>query len=260
MKAPRPRTLTLMGAAGVVLLAGCTAPTPATTDEPDTLSGTVTILAAASLTESLDELAAAFEDAHPGVTVTVSYGGSSALAEQIVSGSPADVFFSANEATMTTVTDAGLTVAPEVLLTNVLEIAVPPGNPGDVTGLADFADADRAIALCDPAVPCGSAAVKLFDAVGITPSADTLEEDVKAALTKVSLGEVDAALVYVTDVIAAGDDVEGIEVPEASKVVNAYPISLLVDAPNPEAAQAFIDFVGSVDGLAVFTDAGFGTP
>jgi len=246
--------------AGIALLVGCAAPAPQATEEADTLSGTVTILAAASLTESLDELAAAFEEAHPNVDVNVSYGGSSALAEQIVSGSPADIFFSANEATMTTVTDAGLAVEPEVLLTNVLEIAVPPGNPGDVSGLADFAIADLTIALCDPAVPCGSAAVKLFDAVGITPSADTLEEDVKAALTKVSLGEVDASLVYVTDVIAAGDDVVGIEIPEASEVVNRYPISLLTAAPNPDAAQAFLDFVSSDDGIAVFTDAGFGTP
>ena len=252
----------IAAAASIVLLAGCAAPAPVATEttEPDTLSGTITILAAASLTESLDELATQFEEAHPDVDVVISYGGSSALAEQIVSGSPADIFFSANESTMKTVTDAGLTVAPEVLLTNVLEIAVPAGNPGDVTGLADFANADLTIALCDPAVPCGSAAEKLFAATGITPSVDTLEEDVKAALTKVALGEVDAALVYVTDVKAAGDDVEGIEVPEAADVVNKYPISLLADAADADLAQAFIDFVSSAEGLEVFSDAGFGTP
>jgi len=249
----------IAAAAGIALLAGCAAPTPEAT-APDTLSGTITILAAASLTESLDELAARFEAAHPDVDVVISYGGSSALAEQIISGSPADIFFSANESTMTTVTDAGLTVDPTVLLTNVLEIAVPAGNPGGVTGLADFADADLTIALCDPAVPCGSAAEKLFAATGITPSVDTLEEDVKAALTKVALGEVDAALVYVTDVKAAGDEVEGIEVPEAAEAVNAYPISLLTDAADADLAQAFIDFVSSAEGLEVFTDAGFGTP
>lgn len=243
------------GVAGVSLLAGCAAPAEA----PDGLRGTITVLAAASLTGALDELAARFEEAYPDVDVVISYGGSSALAEQIVSGSPADVFFSANAATMATVSDAGLAVGPEVLLTNVLEIAVPPGNPGDVSGLADFADADRTIALCDPAVPCGSAAVTLFEAAGITPSADTLEEDVTAALTKVGLGEVDAALVYVTDVIAADGAVEGIEVPEAADVVNEYPISLLTDAPNAEAAQAFIDLVSSATGIGVFADAGFGT-
>jgi molybdate transport system substrate-binding protein len=249
----------LIAAAGIALLAGCAAPAAETTD-PDTLSGTVTVLAAASLTESLDELAARFEEAHPNVDVVVSYGGSSALAEQIVSGSPADIFFSANASTMTTVTEAGLTVDPEVLLTNVLEIAVPAGNPGGVTGLADFANAGLTLALCDPAVPCGSAAEKLFAAIDITPSVDTLEEDVKAALTKVALGEVDAALVYVTDVIAAGDDVEGIAVPEAGDAVNDYPISLLAGARSPAAAQAFIDFVRSAEGIEVFRDAGFGIP
>ncbi|MEO8528694.1 MAG: molybdate ABC transporter substrate-binding protein [Pseudolysinimonas sp.] len=249
-------------AAMVALLAGCSTPaaTPTESTTPDTLTGTVTVLAAASLTGSLDDVVTAFEALHPNVKVTISYGGSSALAAQIVAGSPADVFFSANESTMKTVTDAGLTVEPSVVLENVLEIAVPAGNPGKVTGLADFANPDLTIALCDPAVPCGSAAAKLFALVGITPSVDTLEEDVKAALTKVSLGEVDAALVYVTDVKAAGDRVEGIEVPEAQQIINKYPISLLTDASNPDAARAFIDYVRSAAGVKVFVDAGFAAP
>ena len=255
------KTLTLLAAAlGVALLAGCSTPAPEPAETDDPLTGTVTVLAAASLTDSLDEVAAAFEAAHPNVDVAISYGGSSALAEQIISGSPADVFFSANESTMKTVTDAGLTVEPTIVLTNILEIAVPAGNPAGITGLADFARPELLIALCDPAVPCGSAAVKLFDLVGIAASADTLEEDVKAALAKVALGEVDAALVYVTDVIAAGDEVEGIEVPEAAQVINKYPISLITESANEEAAQAFIDYLTSGDGVDVFTAAGFGTP
>jgi molybdate transport system substrate-binding protein len=248
----------LAAAAGVLLLAGCSAGPSEPPSDP--VRGTVTVLAAASLSGPLDQVAADFERAHPDVDVVISYGGSSALAEQIVSGAPADLFFSANESTMATVSEAGLTVDPQVLLTNVLEIAVPAGNPGGVTGLADFADPELVLALCDPAVPCGSAAEKLFEATGITPQVDTLEEDVKAALTKVRLGEADAALVYVTDVIAAGDDVEGIAVPEAFEVVNRYPIALLTDAPNPVAAQALLDFVRSAAGRKVFTDAGFGTP
>ncbi|MEO5534704.1 MAG: molybdate ABC transporter substrate-binding protein [Pseudolysinimonas sp.] len=249
-------------AAMVALLAGCSTPTATPTESitPDALTGTVTVLAAASLTGSLDDVVTAFEALHPNVKVTISYGGSSALAAQIVAGSPADVFFSANDSTMKTVTDAGLTVAPTVVLENVLEIAVPAGNPGKVTGLSDFANSDLTIALCDPAVPCGSAAAKLFTLVGITPSVDTLEEDVKAALTKVSLGEVDAALVYVTDVKVAGDKVEGIEIPEAQQVINEYPISLLTDSANPDAAQAFIDYLRSAAGVKVFVDAGFEAP
>lgn len=247
-----------LAAVGLALLAGCSALTPAETD--DSLTGSVTVLAAASLTDSLDEVAAAFEEAHPDVDVVISYGGSSALAQQIVEGSPADVYFSANTATMTTLADAGLSVEPSVVLTNILTIAVPAGNPAEITGLADFARPELLIALCDPAVPCGTAAVKLLEMAGITASVDTLEEDVRAALAKVALGEVDAALVYVTDVIAAGDAVEGIEVSEAGQVVNSYPIALLTGARNPDAAQAFIDYVQSEEGIGVFTSAGFGTP
>lgn len=258
----RIRSLIVPLAASALLLAGCSTTTPEAeeTEPVSTLSGTVTVLAAASLTDVFDDLAAQFMADNPDVEIVISYGGSSALAEQIVSGSPADVFASANESTMKTVTDAGLTVEPVIFTTNVLELAVPAGNPGGVTGLADLANPDLTIALCDPAVPCGSASEKLLAQEGITASVDTLEEDVRAALTKVALGEVDAALVYRTDVIAAGDDVEGIEIPEAESVVNKYPISLLVDAPNAEAAQAFIDFVLGEIGRQALTDAGFGTP
>ena len=247
---------------GLLLLAGCTsaAPEPEGTTPVSTLEGTVTVLAAASLTDVFDDLAAQFMAANPDVEIVLSYGGSSALAEQIVSGSPADVFASANESTMKTVTDAGLTVDPVIFTTNVLELAVPAGNPGGVTGLADLANPDLTIALCDPAVPCGSAAEKLLTQEGVVASVDTLEEDVRAALTKVALGEVDAALVYRTDVIAAGDDVEGIELPEAATILNTYPISLLVDAPHAEAAQAFVDFVLGEIGRKALTDAGFGAP
>jgi len=238
-------------AAGVVVLAGCTA-------APET--GTVTVLAAASLTDALDEASAAYMAEHPNVEIVVSYGGSSALAEQIVSGAPADVFFAANEATMQTVVDAGLAVDPDVLLANTLQLVVPAGNPGDVDSLADLADPGLVVALCDPSVPCGSAAAQLLELAGVTASVDTYEDDVRAALTKVALGEVDAALVYRTDVLAAGDAVEGIEVPEAESVVNRYPITLLADAPNREPAQAFIDYLRSAEGREVFARAGFDTP
>jgi molybdate transport system substrate-binding protein len=239
-------------AAGVVLLTGCTAPGSQVT--------TVTVLAAASLTDALDEAAAGFEAAHPDIEISVSYGGSSALAEQIVSGAPADVFFSADEATMKTVADAGLAVAPEVLLTNTLQLVVPAGNPADVDGLADLADPGLVVALCDPSVPCGAAAARLLELAGVSPSVDTYEDDVRAALTKVALGEVDAALVYRTDVAAAGHAVEGIEVPLAELVVNRYPVALLSAASNPDAAQEFIAFLHSAEGREVFERAGFLAP
>jgi molybdate transport system substrate-binding protein len=167
---------------------------------------------------------------------------------------------------MKTVTDAGNAAGePVSFATNTLEIAVPKGNPGRITGLADFADADKTIALCAPQVPCGAAATTVFEQAGITPRPDTLESDVKATLQKVQLGEVDAALVYRTDVIAAGDQVEGIEFPEAKEAVNSYPIVVVrtSSVPSPgtsQLAQQFVDFVVSADGERVLTAAGFGRP
>jgi molybdate transport system substrate-binding protein len=238
-------------AAGVAVLAGCAA-------APETR--TVTVLAAASLTDALDEASAAYMAEHPEVEIVISFSGSSALAEQIVSGAPADVFFAANEATMQAVVDGGLALDPEVLLANTLQLVVPAGNPADVDNLADLTDPRLVVALCDPSVPCGAAAAELLDLAGVTASVDTYEDDVRAALTKVALGEVDAALVYRTDVAAAGDAVEGIEIPEAAGVVNRYPVALLTDAGNSEAAQSFIDFLGSPEAREVFRRAGFVTP
>jgi molybdate transport system substrate-binding protein len=243
------RGLAAVGAA-VVLLTGCAGPE----------TTTVTVLAAASLTDALDEAAADFETAHPDIEVSISYGGSSALAEQIVSGAPADVFFSADERTMQTVVDAGLAVEPAVLLGNTLQLVVPAGNPGNVTGLADLADPSLVVALCDPSVPCGSAAASVLKHAGVTASIDTFEDDVRAVLTRVALGEVDAALVYRTDVLAAGDAIEGIDVPFAEQVVNRYPIARLVDAPNPDAAGQLIAYLTSDEGREVFLRAGFVTP
>ena len=168
------------------------------------------------------------------------------------------MFASANQTQMTVVTDAGLQAGdPPIFTENVLEIAVPKGNPGNVTGLADFGNADLTLAVCAADVPCGAAAAEVFADAGITAQPDTEEEDVKAALTKVQLGEVDAALVYATDVQAAGDEVEGIPFPEAEQAINNYPICVLKAAPNPDAAQAFVDLVHSDDGQQALEDAGF---
>jgi molybdate transport system substrate-binding protein len=224
------------------------------------LTGTLTVFAAASLTDVFTGLGEALEDQQPGLDVQFNFAGSSALATQITQGAPADVFASANEAQMAVVTDAGLAEDPSVFTSNVLQIAVPAGNPAGVTGLADFAREDLTLAVCAPEVPCGAAAEDVFAAAGITAVPDTQEEDVRAALTKVELGEVDAALVYTTDVTAAGDAVEGLDFPEAEDAVNAYPIAALADAPNPDAAGAFVDLVRSEEGQQALTDAGFRAP
>jgi molybdate transport system substrate-binding protein len=224
------------------------------------ITGTVTVFAASSLTEVFTALGKKFES-RPGTKVQFSFGASSDLAEQISSGAPADVFASASPDSMATVTDAGdATGKPVTFVRNRLEIAVPKGNPGHVAKLSDFAKPQLKIALCAPEVPCGSAAVKAFQIAGIKPKPDTLEADVKAALQKVALGEVDAALVYRTDVKAAGDKVEGIDFPEGAKAINDYPIVALSGGSNPAAAKAFVDLVLSPTGRAAFDAAGFMQP
>ncbi|WP_029434186.1 molybdate ABC transporter substrate-binding protein [Blastococcus sp. URHD0036] len=264
----RKPTRYLTAAIAVALLAGCgsddggdtATSSSGSATEDGGLSGTLTVFAAASLTDVFTDLGDQLEADNPGLDVQFNFAGSSALATQITQGAPADVFASANTSQMTVVTDAGLADGdPEVFASNVLEIAVPEGNPADVTGLADFGREELTLAVCAPEVPCGAAAEDVFAAAGITAVPDTQEEDVRAALTKVELGEVDAALVYATDVTAAGDSVEGIEFPEADDAVNTYPVCVLTDAPNAAAAQAFVDLVLSDEGQAALADAGFRT-
>ncbi|MFB6721474.1 molybdate ABC transporter substrate-binding protein [Kribbella sp. NPDC056345] len=250
---------TVLAAVVALTLAGCGTDQPAASGSSSgtAVSGTVTVFAAASLTGTFTQLGKDFEAAYPGAKVVFNFAGSSALAQQINQGAPADVFASAAPKNMDQVTDKG---APTTFVTNSLEIAVPKGNPGKITGLKDFTDQHKKIALCAAQVPCGAAADKVFKAVGLTPQPDTLEQDVKAALTKVSLGEVDAALVYKTDVLAAKDKVDGIEFPEASKAINEYPIATLSKAPNAAGAKAFVDYVLSDQGKAVLSAAGFDAP
>ncbi|WP_157534871.1 molybdate ABC transporter substrate-binding protein [Nocardia inohanensis] len=240
-------------------LAGCGGQDKGTPDGK--VGGTVTVFAAASLTETFTKLGKEFEAAHPGVKVVYSFGASSALAEQIKQGAPADVFASAAPANMQQVVDAGdVTGQPATFVSNRLEIVVPKGNPGHIAALQDFGRTEPKLALCAEQVPCGAAAKKMFEAAGITPQPDTREQDVKAVLTKVTLGEVDGALVYRTDVQAAGDKVEGIDFPESAKAVNAYPIAPLAKAPNAAAATAFVEFIKSDQAKRVFAAAGFETP
>jgi molybdate transport system substrate-binding protein len=224
-------------------------------------AGTVTVLAAASLTEAFAELGEQFEAAHPEADVVFSFGSSSALAQAVTAGAPADVYASASADAMEVVTDAGAAAGqPQVIARNVLQIAVPAGNPGGVTGLADLADPSLTVALCAEQVPCGQAAAAVLEAAGVVVAPDTLERDVKAALSKVVLGEVDAALVYRTDVRAAGAAVEAVDVPGAAASANTYAVVALERAANPVAARAFVELVTSPAGREVLTGAGFEAP
>lgn len=220
----------------------------------------LTVFAAASLTETFTELGRMYEAAHPGTTVTFNFGSSATLAQQIVQGAPADVFAAASPATMKTVTDASLAGSPTTFARNTLQIAVPAGNPAKVDELKDLTDPNVKVALCAEQVPCGAAAVKALQAAGLQVTPVTLEQDVKATLTKVELGEVDAALVYKTDVIAAAGKVQGIAFPEADQAVNDYPIAALDKAPAGAAARRFVDLVLSQQGKDVLVKAGFDAP
>jgi molybdate transport system substrate-binding protein len=222
------------------------------------VEGTVLVFAAASLTDAFAEVEAAFEAANPQADVQLNLAGSSALREQILEGAPADVFASANEPNMGQVVDEGLVVGdPQIFVRNVLQIAVPAGNPGELRGLGDFANDDLLIGLCAEGVPCGDFGREVLANAGVEASIDTNEPDVRALLTKIGTDELDAGLVYVTDVTAAADMVEGIDVPADVNVEATYPIAALSEAPNPDGAGAFVEFVLSAEGQDILTGFGF---
>ncbi|MFD7867718.1 molybdate ABC transporter substrate-binding protein [Streptomyces sp. NPDC059783] len=255
------------GAAALLFLSACSSSGSDTSSDSSPsaggrkLSGGVTVFAAASLKESFETLGKQFEQAHPGTSVTFSFGGSDSLAASITGGAPADVFASASPKTMKIVTDAGDNAAePATFVRNQLEIATLPGNPDQVTSLKDLTGSGLKVVLCDKTVPCGAAAQKALDASGLKLTPASYEQDVKSALNKVALKEADAAVVYKTDVRAAGGKVEGVEFPESAGAVNDYPIALLKSSTNQETAKAFIAFVRSAEGQKVLNEAGFLKP
>jgi molybdate transport system substrate-binding protein len=221
---------------------------------------TLTVLAAASLTEPFAALQSRFEAEHPDVEVRISLQGSSALAQQIVNGARAEVFASADQATMSRVVDAGLAGPTTVFATNRLVIAVPAGNPAGIATLADLADPDLTVVVCAAQVPCGAAARQVQAAARVTLAPASEEQDVKAVLTKVRAGEADAGLVYVTDIASAGGTVTGVDIPEAWQAVNRYSIAALRDATHPDLAGAFVALVLGPAGRTELTRVGFGVP
>ncbi|MGF0117581.1 molybdate ABC transporter substrate-binding protein [Promicromonospora sp. Marseille-Q5078] len=248
-----------VAALAVAVLAGCG--TSATGDDgADGDTTTLTVFAAASLKGSFEDLAEQFEDAHDGVDVQLSFAGSSDLVAQIQQGAPADVVASADTANMDKLVADDLVAAPQDFATNTLEIAVPPGNPAGVETLADLTDPDVALVLCAPEVPCGAASTKVEEAAGLDLQPVSEEQSVTDVLGKVIAGEADAGLVYVTDVAAAGDDVEGVELPESAGAVNTYPIAPVADATQADLAQEFVDLVLSDDGQQTLAGFGFAGP
>ncbi|GAB1693353.1 molybdate ABC transporter substrate-binding protein [Krasilnikovia sp. M28-CT-15] len=241
--------------------AGCERGRRPTTTIGDALAGSVTVLAAASLKGAFDQIGAAFEAAHPGTKTTFSYGGSDDLARQVVSGMRADVFAAASAATMRTVTDAEYAVGtPDTFARNQLVIAVPEGNPMRVRSLADLARPGVRVALCAAQVPCGAATDRVLGAAGAALTPVAREPDVRATLATLRRGAADAALVYRTDVRAAGPGVDAVEFPESAQAINAYPIAVLKNAPNPAGAAAFVAYVLGPQAQQMLADAGFQRP
>ncbi len=224
-------------------------------------SGEITVFAAASLTDAFTEIGAAFSAANPDASATFNFAASSALVQQIIEGAPADVFASADQNNMTKLTDAGANAAaPEVFATNQLEIVVAPGNPKGIATLEELANPDVTLVLCAEEVPCGRFAKEILDNAGVAATPRSLEENVRAVLNKVELGEADAGIVYVTDVLVAGDAVEGVRIPAEQNVLAEYPIVATNEAGNPETAAAFVEFVKGPEGQAILETYGFGQP
>ena len=223
-------------------------------------TGAITVFAASSLKDTFTQLGQQFEAAHPGDTVKFSFGASSALAEQINSGAPADVFASAATKNMDQVVTTGNASNPQNFAQNVMEVAVPPNNPAKVTSVNDLAKSSVKVALCQPQVPCGVVAAEVFKNAKITVKPVTQQPDVKSVLTQVELGNVDAGVVYVTDVQAAGSKVKGVTIPANVNATTTYPIAALTHSKEQSIAAAFVAYVLSPPGEQVLKAAGFEQP
>jgi molybdate transport system substrate-binding protein len=280
VSARRGRVALTLVTAGLFVLAGCAAAGPA--DGTDTGTGTgsdsgsdsgvdaatpppartLTVFAAASLTGTFTEIADQFEAENPGVTVALTFAGSADLVSQIFQGAPVDVIATADTTTMATLVDDGAVAADDTALfaTNTLQIAVPADNPAGITSFADLTAAGLNLVVCAPQVPCGAATETVADAAGVDLTPVSEENSVTDVLGKVTSGEADAGLVYVTDVQAAGDAVRGIEFDEADAAVNDYPIAPVSGSEHSGLAAEFSGFVTGAAGQDVLAEAGFGAP
>lgn len=228
----------------------------------DGLTGSLVVFAAASLTEAFTQLGAGFEADHPDLEVTFNFAASSALAQQIGEGAPADVVASADEATMAKVTAAGDASDPATFARNRLALLVERGNPKGIRTLADLGRSGVVFVVCAPEVPCGRFAAAALSRAKVTANPASLEENVKAVVSRVTLGEADAGIVYATDVRAAGDQAEGVAIDIATDpaLEAVYPIAVTTASANEDAARAWTDHVLSDAGQATLARFGFLPP
>lgn len=250
-----PRRARRSAVLGVVLIAASSLPGCARET-----SEVVLVSATSSLGGAFSEIEAAFEDANPGVDVVVNLAASSAIREQVLAGAPVDVVATASTGTMQPLVDAGMVGDPSVIARNQMQIAVPSSNPGGVTGLRDFSREELLIGLCSVGVPCGDLAREVLAAAGVVPAQDTDEPNVGALVTKLTAGELDAGIVYVTDVLSAGTDLEGIDIPPDVNRMTTYPIAASTGAPNVSGADSFVAFVLSDEGREILLQFGFAAP
>jgi len=248
-----------------VALGACSSSTttvaPAGAAAPATPTGSLVVFAATSLTDAFNKIGEEFKAAHPGVTVKFNYNGSSSLATQITQGAPADVFASASPTNMKTVTDQNLaSTTPKIFTANQGEIMVEAGNPSHIKSLSDLANPALKVVTCAPQVPCGALATQIFKNAGVTVKPVSQEQNVGGVVTKVTLGEADAGIVYVTDVKANGTKTAGVTIPANENNTTNYPIAEVKGAPNPTAASAFISFVLGSSGQQVLKSLGFLPP
>jgi molybdate transport system substrate-binding protein len=244
-----------LAAAAVALtaVAGCA---PAPSDEQR-----LTVFAAASLKTAFAEIGQRFEEANPGLSVEFSFGGSSDLLTQLTQGADADVVASADARTMDRAVAEGLLDgAPVAFATNTLTIVTTPGNPKSIRSFRDLAEPDLSVVVCAPPVPCGAATETVEQAVGVTLNPVSEESSVTDVLNKVTTGQADAGLVYVTDARGAGDRVTEVAFPEAARAVNTYPVAVLTQSRHPETARRFVDLVTGELGRKVLGAQGFGAP
>lgn len=251
----------VLSAAACLALIGCSdTPSNSPIDADNTPAGEVVVFAAASLTDVFNDIAMAFEQDNPEIDITLSFGGSSSLAVAVQEGAPADVLASANAELTDRLVNSGLINGPSpTFATNEIVLAVPTGED-TVTSLRDFERGELFLGACAAQVPCGAYADELFDTAGVSPEFDTRATDVRAVVSLLLEGELDAGIVYATDVAAHADQLQSLPLDIGDPVTADYPIAVLAEAPNPSAAQVFVDFVLGPGGQTILDTAGFGAP
>ncbi len=266
MKHSRLLALFYVLALALALISGCGSSdqAPASSSAPSTSAaagGKIMVFAAASLKQTFTDIGEQFKTDNPGASVEFSFAGSSDLVTQLTQGAPADVFASADTKNMDKAAQAGLLAGDPVnFASNTLTIAVAPGNPKKIASFKDLTQQGLNVVVCAPQVPCGSATQSVEKATGGTLNPVSEESSVTDVLNKVTTGEADAGLVYVTDVKGAGDKVAAVAFPEAADAVNTYPIAVLKESKNPELARKFVDLVTGESGQKVLSAAGFAKP